>query len=266
MGLVLLLAGIHGLKIGSTLALSWPLKIYILGWMGIGLTSALVRLFNLRLKFHQHDYHVSEVKVVKDWIMMKLSPENKALKYEPGQFVFLRFDSLGISPESHPFSLAGNPTEKFLTIVVKSFGSYTETLKLLKVDAKVKVEGPYGRFNQKYGQFKKQIWIAGGIGVTPFRSMTSQLDGYDIRLFYCVNNKEEAWFDEEFRQINNPNFAYKLWVSKEMGYITADKIGEIDNCEVFICGPTPMMRSLTSQFKKLRVKNSNIHSEEFELY
>ena len=96
--------------------------------------------------------------------------------------------------------------------------------------------------------------------------MVSEIENYNIVMFYVVNKKEDALFDEEFKQVANNNFHYQLWLSETSGRITADKMGDCLNTDIFICGPPPMMKSLTSQFNKLGVKNSRIHTEEFELY
>ena len=275
LGFGLLFAGVHGLLIGSTLALSLPLRIYIFGWVIFGLVSAVIRLFNVRIRFHQDDYTVTEVNVIRNWTIIKLKAEKKQMEYLPGQFVFVKFTSLGITSETHPFSLAGKISDDYLTIVIKSLGDYTETLKLLKSGATARVEGPYGRFNYSYGKFKKQIWIAGGIGITPFRGMAFEAFEkglYEIYMYYVVNKPEEGLFDSEFLKLgqSNVNFRYKLWVGEDQGRITAEKtkseVGDIQNCEIFICGPVAMMKSLTSQFKQLGVKNSRIHTEEFGLY
>jgi predicted ferric reductase len=276
LGLVLFFAGIHGLLIGSTLDLSTPLKIYILGWIAIGLTSALVRIFNVRLGFHNYDYAVSEVIVVKDLIVIKLSPAGKKrLKFVPGQFVFVSFKSLGITGESHPFSLAGKVDDETLSIAAKSLGDYTETLKLLKNGAAVKIEGPYGRFSHRYAKFLKQIWIAGGIGVTPFMSMAYDVSGkneFDIDMYYTVGKSDEGLFNDELTRIsqNGTGFRYSLWITDEKGRITAENIklkgGDPGKCEIFICGPKPMMKALAEQYNRLGVKNSRIHTEEFGLY
>jgi predicted ferric reductase len=83
-----------------------------------------------------------------------------------GQFVFVRFDG---DAEPHPFTLSSAwQDDGRLLLLIKELGDYTAGLPArLHCGDLVRVEGPYGQFNFK-GKAAGQIWIGGGIGITPF--------------------------------------------------------------------------------------------------
>lgn len=97
--------------------------------------------------------------------------------HRPGQFAFVRFDR---SEGAHPFTIASAPDslgsnergEALLRLVIKPLGDYTRSLsQRLRAGQRVDIEGPYGRFDGQGGQDRKQVWVAGGVGVTPFLSL-----------------------------------------------------------------------------------------------
>ena len=97
--------------------------------------------------------------------------------HRAGQFAFVRFDG---AEGAHPFTIASAPGslgvneqgERLLRLVIKPLGDYTRTLgRRLQAGQPVDVEGPYGRFNGKGRHQRQQVWVAGGVGVTPFLAL-----------------------------------------------------------------------------------------------
>lgn len=94
--------------------------------------------------------------------------------HRPGQFAFVSADD---GEHAHPFTIAStwNPAEPRLTFIVKELGDYTRRLpQTLRIGQPVKVEGPYGCFTFDDDR-PRQIWIGGGIGITPFIARMKQL-------------------------------------------------------------------------------------------
>ncbi|MDE2406343.1 MAG: ferric reductase-like transmembrane domain-containing protein [Xanthomonadaceae bacterium] len=94
--------------------------------------------------------------------------------HKPGQFAFVRTQD---AEDAHPFTIASawNPSEHRLDFVTKALGDYTRRLPdVLRVGQPVKVEGPYGCFTFDDEQ-TCQIWVGGGIGITPFLARMQQL-------------------------------------------------------------------------------------------
>ena len=116
---------------------------------------------------------------------------------------------------------------------------------------------------------KNQIWISGGIGVTPFLSMARSLEkeSAKIKMYYCTNTKEEAIFVEELKEIakKSANFKIKTWFSNETGKINGDMIVKSEGKDnlFLICGPPAMMNAVSEQLVNQGVPKNNIKMENF---
>jgi predicted ferric reductase len=94
--------------------------------------------------------------------------------HKPGQFAFVNWDE---AEGAHPCTIASawDPSEHRLTFITKELGDYTRRMPAaLRVGQPVKVEGPYGCFTFDDDR-PRQIWIGGGIGITPFIARIKQL-------------------------------------------------------------------------------------------
>ena len=139
--------------------------------------------------------------------------------------------------------------------------------------------GPYGRFGERYLKHDKDmIWIAGGIGITPFLSLAKHESmfptGRKIDLIWVVRNQDEAFHDQELieESLKNEKFTYAHWFSDEQGRITCDDVTriiggkqELQKRLVFMCGPPPMMYSLSKIFHKKGFSHSQIIFEDFNM-
>ncbi|MBS0291867.1 MAG: ferric reductase-like transmembrane domain-containing protein [Proteobacteria bacterium] len=93
--------------------------------------------------------------------------------HKPGQFAFV---TAGVAEDAHPFTIASawNPAAPRLTFVTKELGDYTQRLpEVLHIGQPALVEGPYGCFTFE-DDCPCQIWIGGGIGITPFIARMQQ--------------------------------------------------------------------------------------------
>ena len=282
LGIVLLLGGLHMLWIPSDVSNNSILKYYMLLWVILGAYAYFYRTIFGIYKREEYSYELKEVTKVNDSVAeLKFIPLQKKLNFSPGQFVFLRFDHAtqiengNILSESHPFSIICSPQDEELSLGIKTLGDYTSMAYLLKPGARCKIEGPFGKFSFLQSNSKRQIWLAGGIGITPFLSMARQISATNskdfpkVDLYYVVKNNDEAAFMNELQDISekNENFKLSKYFSDTDGRITAEYIiknsQDTDKAEVFLCGPLGFMQNLRKQFRKLGIINSKIHSEEF---
>ena len=274
LGLAFFLAALHVWLIPSDVSIYLPLRIYIISLAGLGLAAFLYKSILGRFLIKKYKYVVTDVKLANNLVIeIILRPQTEKITFSPGQFVFLNFKDSRIGLESHPFSLTSAPTDNEITFLIKNLGDYTKTLNDLTLGTIAEVEGPFGNFSFEKTIRKSQIWIAGGIGITPFISMAKDLpldQGYKIDLLYCVRNENETVkFDllENISAMSNGCFRVILFCSNSSGRITIDSIknlaGSILEKEILICAPPAMIQSLKKTLTLNGVARKYIHSEEF---
>lgn len=273
MVVVFVFAILHILLITSDISRDNFLRFYILTLALLGIAAGFYRAFLSKYWNDNLVYNIIKVNWLSDQVVeIELAPRNKKLYFIAGQFAFFRFFSDNLSSESHPFSMSSAPEEENLKIMIKSLGDYTAKLKSLKVGDYADVDGPFGRFSYKHIDNKNQIWIAGGIGITPFLSMVRDLkdSAYKIDLYYCTSNIQEAVLLDELMGLNliNSNLRIISWCSGDQGRITSQKISELshslDDKDIMLCGPDAFMTSLRQQFLSLHVSSRRIHWEQFK--
>lgn len=261
----------HALLV-PTLTSHLPLvRTYVFGMAIMGIAAWLYRVLLHRWIHPSSSYNVADTKPFDNAVLaVEMSPVGAPLQFVPGQFAFFTFPGIN-RRESHPFTLASAPEQDRLRIAVKNLGDFTESFQTqIQVGEPVKVEGPYGVFTQNRSSANRQIWVAGGIGITPFLAMAHAIKdpGMEVTLYWTVYRREEANFDDELRDLaeRTPGLTYNLWLSEENGLLTAEAMPETkeaDGLDVFICGPVALRHSLTDQLRAIGIPQRNIHSEEF---
>lgn len=272
LGIALVFGFLHTLLIPSTISTNSALALYIFGLATMACFSFTFRMVNKYFRLNSRPFTIESVFVDGGVTKITMTPKLQSFEFSPGQFIFITIDKAGIRRENHPFSLTSVSGESKISIAAKVVGDYTKTLPLATPGAHVYVEGPYGRFSYEYFKNKKQLWIAGGIGVTPFVSMIKSIPvDYQVKFYYLVSDISEAVFENEIKQIvtQKNNIQFNLHESKIKGRLQAENLAQLlpdlKEYEIFICGPAGMMYSLRDQFKKIGIKGSQIHTEEFAL-
>lgn len=269
-GLAFFLGAVHGILIPSDISAYAPLKTMMLIYVVAGLLAYAYRSLFARWLVPTHAYTVAQVRKLNNSVVeISMNPTGKALSFEPGQFIFIKFKSGEVSSEVHPFSITSASGSSDLSITVKQLGDYTNQMLNIAPGDTAVVEGPFGAFHFEQGTYKEQIWVAGGIGITPFVSMARSLPkeaGYQVDLYYCTRNQEELVYLDELQRMA-PYVRVVPYMSEAEGYITAEKIehmsGTLRNKSVYLCAPMPMIQSLKKQLGARGVAPNLIHSEEF---
>lgn len=267
MGVFYVMGVIHGMMVNSLIKELPITRVYVFGMAFLGVGAWVYRAFLFNLFNKKLKYKITKVTDKKFGITeVTMKPISLPLSYLAGQFAFFKFPSIS-KREQHPFTISNHPYADELRITVKDLGDYTNNLNnKLKLGDPVLVEGPYGHFSSSYIKEKEQIWIAGGIGITPFLSLARDIYTNKVHLFWCLYSEEEAVYSDELAQLSiaNPNFQFTIWPSKEKGYLTADKL-ELENYDkgFLICGPKSLKKNLFKQLKEKGVATKNIYDEEF---
>ncbi len=274
MGIFFILAFIHALTIGNPLhaliAITWVQVFFIIGTVSYLYTEIFGPLFKKYLP-----YKVEAVKHPNNSTTeVTLRAKKEPIKRQrAGQFLFVRFPRDKTLNESHPFTISSAPAEDVLRLTIKASGDFTRALfASLKDGTDAVIEGAYGMFDYKTGG-PKQIWIAGGIGLTPFLSFVRDMDGnltHDVDFYYTVRNPEESLFVNEIRvaEQNNPRLKAYIRASSADGSLNIEDIvknagGDVKNHHVYLCGPYPMMVAFEKKFLEKGMPGTNIHYEEF---
>ena len=261
----------HTLMISSDVSRNDFLRYYILILAVLGLVISIRKAFFDKYLVKKLKYKVKNVTQLNESILeIEMEPLQDKMIFTPGQFAFFSFIGEGISSESHPFSISSSNIDNNLKITVKNLGDYTSQLKNLKLGDGVIVDGPYGHFSYKNIPNKNQIWIAGGIGITPFISMSSNLEeSYSVDLFYSVKEKSEAVYLNNMQSVmqKNNNFKLNLWLTSTNGYLNSGVVAtlakDLNNKDILLCGPAMFMESLKNQFVSMGVDVKKIHYENF---
>lgn len=268
MGVFYVMGVVHGIMVNSLIKELPITRIYVFGMAFVGIIAWFYRAFLFGIFNKKLDYTVESVnKLSSDTIEIGLSPKSSKLNYIAGQFAFFTLPAVS-KREQHPFTLSSHPHDDNLRITVKGLGDYTNKLvDEVAVGQDLKVEGPYGKFTTSHSKEREQIWVAGGIGITPFLSLLKDYYTKNVTLYWCVSNENEAHYKEILEDFTkrNPLFEFILWDTSKRGYINIDDMSIRDpkNKSYFICGPEAMKKSLFKDLKNEGVEMKYIHDEEF---
>lgn len=295
------LAVLHVLLATSTWSVMWPLvlRIFIVSW-GVVTLGAYVWLKILRprtdlsmelaevqeLAPGVHRFRFSPIQGMEE--LLTTTKVGKLLSQRvSGQFAYFRFEGSPPISNEHPFTFsspAGTPME----IIVRGSGDYSSLIPRIPLGTRVKVDGPYGRFHPfDVPTGTPLLFLAGGIGVTPFMSMAQDpvlRENHPITLLWSIPGPEDepvlaplvdlaskgeitlkilytrrAPQGVEVSRINSKIIDATL---KDIG-IHTNQPGSPSNISCFLCGPGLFVRDMSTELRNQGVKKSQIHSESF---
>lgn len=243
-------------------------------WMNfvilVGLLSAFYTVFLYERTAYKYRYKVSQLKeVAKGVLEITATSIGVEMKYQPGQFAFIKIADKENEFPSHPFSVSAAPQPGQLQFTIKALGDHTTSLqKIIQLGDTIAVSGPHGRFNYQTGA-KRQVWVAGGIGITPFRSFcqSSIPADYQVDFFYAYANSAEGAYANELKAMEQQNLRLHLINSAEDGFL---KIEDITRClddtpfDLYFCGPSPMRKCLEKGFAGTQYPLQNLYFEKFQ--
>lgn len=191
--------------------------------------------------------------------------------HQAGQFAFLTIDP---DREPHPFTINTTWTgDGRISFLIKELGDYTSGLAgRLKVGDTVKVEGPWGQFDFD-GTAPRQVWVGGGVGVTPFIARMQHLgrnpDGRPVDFFLSVPSPYPLGDDLLRRDAKAAGVNLHLHYSDSAGFLTAEhlrqQVPQLAEADIWFCGPAALGASLKDGLEPLGVPNARFHQELFDM-
>lgn len=207
--------------------------------------------------------------------------------FSPGQYAgFTLIDpkETDAGGNTRRFSLLSSPNDDYLSIATRFQPSaYKRILNSLPIGSEVKLAGPSGNFTLQEDQQIPAVFIAGGIGITPFYSIiktaTQQQSSQSLYLFYGNQSPEDAAFLAELIQLQKENSHFKLittmanpndtWVG-ETGFITHTMIKkyvpDLSTPLYYICGSPAMVTTLQETLIEMDIPADKIKVEDFPGY
>lgn len=198
---------------------------------------------------------------------------NKQWQHAEGQFAFLKLKALG---EPHPFTISSaDQGDGLVRFAIKVLGDNTAHLyHSVKTGDSVQVEGPYGCFNYHSNGAEEQVWVAAGIGVTPFIAWLEGLQAQPqnapkVTLHYCVNNPQQGVYVQRLQELtaNIENINLVLHYSDNDGHVTAEQLlqGTAANSSIWFCGPSGLAKVIKQGMQTAGRDLKLFHNELFEM-
>jgi predicted ferric reductase len=273
-GLLFAVAAFHQIAIDQPEGLDGTLSLYLnaLSVAGIAawLFTQLVAPF-----LRPRNFVVAQVEPHGAVAELTLRPEGRPLRWRPGQFVFVSAPDAGLR-EAHPFTIASAPrADGELRLGIKALGGWTRRLpERLAPGLRLRIEGPYGRFVFRK-RVRRQVWLAGGIGITPFLAWAEALteaDQQEITLVWAVTTRAEAFAAERLAAIAARHTALRVHIvaSAEDGRLTASRLVQLTpfplrDAELFYCGPVGLRDAIVSDLQATGQRPRRVHHEAFAL-
>ncbi len=185
------------------------------------------------------------------------------------------------------FSIASAPREDTLMVAMRMRDTaFKRVLRTMPLGTAVKIEGPSGDLILQNDSTRAAVFLAGGIGITPFRSIVhwaaKEKLPNRIVLFYCNRRPEDAPFLAELQSLESDNPKYKLIASMtemeksqqpwngETGLINQEMLGRYlkgaTSPIYYIAGPPAMVQGLHEMLSKTGIIDDDIRAEEFGGY
>ena len=185
------------------------------------------------------------------------------------------------------FSISSPPHEDVIMVTTRLRNTaFKRVLKTMPLETEVRIEGPFGDLRLHNDVKRTAVFLAGGIGITPFRSIL--LDAahrklpQHIVLFYTNRRPEDAPFLSELQALEAQNANYKfIGTMTNMDNSTAAWQGERGFIDVemldrylkttsspiyYIAGPPIMVNALHTMLQKAGIDDDDIRTEEFAGY
>jgi predicted ferric reductase len=248
-------------------------------FIAVGVIASVISLAGLIGRKRQVAASVVSVKSEGDITEITCKLDKNWESHRAGQFAFITFNRL---EGAHPFTIAsadrGEQGDKTITFFIKALGNFTRQLgHEIKVGQSAIIEGPYGRFQlERHSRSRRQVWVAGGIGITPFlawleslQSKPTELNTADLH--YCTRNREKDQFVGRLQILcaGIPGIRLHIHSAQHGEVLTSESLRLADDqrkkTEVWFCGPRGLADALKKGLKETWNGSLRFHQEAFEM-
>lgn len=221
-------------------------------------------------------------------LAVKIDLKGEVIEFKPGQFFFITLPNIPYPDPKNGrrhFSIVNSPDEKGIlefATRIREESAFKKYLYELPLNSEVEV-GPFsGKFVLPEDPTKDYVFIAGGIGITPFISMLRYIQAeklpHRITLIYSNRDQRSTAFLEELQKMerNNPNLKLVLTMTEdpdwkgENSMINKSLIEKYLNPQTsytfYIAGPPPMVTAVDEVLKQAGVVQEAIIKENFAGY
>ncbi len=233
---------------------------------------------------------LTERRLVAEGTMAFYFDKPSQFAFTPGQFVDLTLpqpSETDAAGNTRAFSIASAPQESTLMVATRLRDTaFKRELQRMPLDSTVRMEGPFGRLVLHADQTRPAVFLAGGIGITPFRSMVVQAamqrSPHPMVLFYSNRRPEDAAFLDELQSLQdkNPHYRFVATMTEpanssrpwqgETGYINAVLLSKhlvnVKKPIYYVVGPPGMVGALRTMLKEAGIDHSDIRTETFAGY
>ncbi len=264
----------HAFVLMDFAAWTQPLGILMALLTAGGVTSAVLALSRQIGRARKVD---GKIETVRHFPEMGITETRIALEqgwsgHDAGQYAFVTFDR---HEGKHPFTIASawDPDTRGITFITKGLGDYTDGLSdTLKPGAEATVEGPYGRFTFEDGA-DRQVWIGGGIGITPFIARMKQLarsgNAPSVDLIHSTKELSAEARDLLEADARAAGIKLHVMIDERDGFLTGARLREMvpdwKAASVWFCGPAAFGKALRDDLKANGLATGGFHQELFNM-
>ena len=285
LGLSAVLCGLHHAwavgRFSAEGALAW-----LWGAVALGVVGVVAVLYGWRWwLLHRNPWRLNALAKRADRMWeLDIQPEQGTpdLSYHAGQFVWMTEGTRRFPLFDHPFSIADSPKQDGIRLLIKKAGDFTSQIGTLPEGRRIGLDGPYGEFTAEAHPADALLLIGGGVGIAPIlgivRDMVAREDTRPLRLAYAVGQPQNFACLDELRAATR-TLDLKLWLISEarsdipdilQGRLTQERVSQMlqgldpDTTRALICGPGPMVASVSDMLLGLGLPMQNVIYERFD--
>jgi ferredoxin-NADP reductase len=225
--------------------------------------------------------------VAKDTLLVVFDLGGEEVDFTPGQYFWVELPDRGHEDERglrRHISIVTSPTERGVLGLATRLRdtAFKKTLAELEVGDEVQVEEPKGSYLLPEDTGTEYVFIAGGIGITVFRSMLRYIADkglpYRITLVYSNRDRESAAFLDELAELEREidGLRVVLVMTKEPAWdgerrhidaeVLREHVGDLDRYTYYVAGPPGMVDGVDAKLKEAGVEEERIHAGKFAGY